>query len=229
MSQHLKVVIFGLIVAGALHAQALGRPLESQAALGPGCDEEPSIGSHGSTVPLVRVRRQLQQPAQNPLSFFQELGPQVEKVQSSAKMFTSLFSSANPNQAAAASQLQQAFQPQQAPQQAPAATLMSQLTEMVRSAQDSSSKLAASSQQQAQQATSGVQSALAEIGQGLQKIAMNNPSLLPDIKNLYSSVSSKLSPAAQPASFPSGGPIVPAKNGDQLIDNLAKVATGQTQ
>lgn len=50
----------------------------------------------------------------------------------------------------------------------------------------------------AKQAESGFKAALSEIGQGLQKIAANNPSLVPDVKNLYESVSSKLSVASNP-------------------------------
>lgn len=250
MATHKSIIVLAIVcLAAVLQVGANATPV------GSGCVASSCI--HKMSDGLVRVRRQLvqqqqpQQPASDPLSFISNLGQQAEKIQSSAKMFSSLFSSGptSPQQANAASQLQQAFQPQAAAQQSAQpspATLMSQLSEMVRATQDRSMKLASDTtqnanqvaqagQQQAQQAQGGIQSALTEIGQGLSKIAMNNPSLLPDIKNLYSSVSSKLSSASssipQPGaqSFPSQGPIVPAKNGDQLVDNLAKVSMGQTQ
>lgn len=262
------VALVGCLWLAVAFAQADQQHLRRQRrSLGPGCAEQASAGSQRAMTPQpgsssgtsgsVRVRRQAAtQPAPaanpNPLGFLTDLGPQVERIQSAQKMFSAIFPVNNPNQAAAANQIQQAFQPQPAVSPispvSSASTLMRQLTDMVQSAQDRSARSAAtaqqqvqsgaqqalqSSQQQIQQTQGGIQSALAEIGTGLQKIAMNNPSLLPDIKNLYSSVSSKLSSASssitQPASFPSSGPIVPAKNGDQLIDNLGKVAMGQTQ
>lgn len=188
----------------------------------------------------------------NVLSFLSQLGPQLESAQNSAKKFTSPLSglfNTNPQQAAAQSQLQQAFQPGQPPASPlsgipSAAQVMGELSELIRSTQDRSAKavsgafqpMAAASEQMSQQsaaaasqAQGGIQSALQDIGKGLQRIAMNNPMLLPDVKNLYQTVSSKLSSASNSVAQTvnpgaTSAAITPAKTSDQLADNLAKVA-----
>lgn len=184
-----------------------------------------------------RMRRQVaipQQPQQyqptggsqaggnNFLGFLSDLGPQVDRV----KQFSSIFSSvtgSGPQQAGS----------QQAPSSgASASQVLSQLSELMRSSQTRSSQALAGAPQQAQQvaqqgvlasqsAQSGLGAALMEMVQGLQRIAMNNPMLLPEVKNLYSSVSSRLSSTTNSLN---NGQITPAKNADQLVDNLSKVA-----
>lgn len=149
--------------------------------------------------------------SQNPLNFLSNLGPQLEKAQSSMNMFSSLFST---NQQQPASQQVSAALSQALGQTAAPSTgqlMMNQLSELVKSTQERNAKLVANTQQVAQQAgqeanqqvaaaaqnaQGGIQSALSEIGSGLQRIASNNPNLLPDVKSLYQSVSSKLSSAS---------------------------------
>lgn len=192
--------------------------------MGDSPDEDPSILAE-----LLRRRRQAPSPddagnSGNVFKFLSELGPQVEKAQGSAKTFTSLFSSGpqgagdQSNPLAAANSAIQASQ------------LMNTFNEMLKSAQDNTAKITATGQtnlqtaQQssaaaAQEAQGGIQSALKEIGLGLQKIATNNPSLIPDVKNLYQSVSSKLSAASSSVSQAA----IPGKsNADQISDSLSK-------
>lgn len=185
---------------------------------------------------LFRARRQAT-PEQtgssaNVFKFFSELGPQVEKAQNSAKSFTTLFSSpqgTTPDQQQGSNPLSNAASALQATQ------LMSSLTDMLRSSQDTGNKLATSAQtnlqqaqqstaQAAQQAQGGIQSALTEIGQGLQKIASNNPNLLPDVKNLYQSVSTKLSSASSSVSQ-----AVPGSNAQQAQQQISEALSKPIQ
>lgn len=196
---------------------------------------------HQQPSELIRNRRQASpagKPAEsgtNFLSMLSELGPQVER----AKMFSSVFNSLSPSSSpnnAPASPLSANQQASNSPGQ-----LMSSLSELIRSTQDRNAKAVADTQQSVQQAAQqaqqqtaqaaqsaqgGIQAALTEIGQGLQRIATNNPSLLPDVKNLYQSVSSKLSTASTSVvqAAPTSSAIMPATNSEQLADNLAKMA-----
>lgn len=158
-----------------------------------------------------------QTASQNPFGSLANFGSQIE----GAKMFGSIFgstpSSANPS----------------------TSEIVGSLTSMVRSSQESGNKLASETQQNALQAQQvgtnaaqetqkGFVSALAEIGRGLKQISQNNPSLVPDVKNLFSSVSSKLNTSpfaglAEQAKQQSSS-IMPATNPQQLSDNLAKVS-----
>lgn len=174
-------------------------------------------------ITMVEPQQAQQQPSSNSgFGFLSNLGPQLEQ----AKMFTSLFSSNSQKQQSAGG-----ASPEQSGGGPSASQIMSQLTSLVRSSQNSGQQALQSAQSGVQQSTqqaanvqSGLQAALTEMVQGLQRIAMTNPSLLPEVKNLYQSVSSRLSSAGATPS----GPIVPAKNGEQLADNIAKVAMGQT-
>lgn len=193
----------------------------------------------------VRARRQASssQQGQGLFGLLGELGPQVEKAQSSMKMLSSIFSSSPAPSGA---------NPQAPPTGgAPNATastgqLLSQLTELARATQERSAKALSGAQQTnqevaavaSQNAQGGIQAALSEIGQGLQRIAANNPSLLPDVKSLYQSVSTKLSSAsssagqaaeAAAAAAPTNLQMAPAKSGgEQLADSLAKLASGSS-
>lgn len=150
--------------------------------------------------------------------FLSNIGPQVDQV----KAFSSLFNFAGPAQPAA--------QPAASPS---ASQIISQVSELVRATQDRNAKAAAGAQQEAanqsasavQSAQTGLQAALTEMVQGIQKLAATNPNLLPEVKSLYSNVSSKLSSSATSLSpQPMSSAITPAKSADQLADNLAKVA-----
>lgn len=90
------------------------------------------------------------------------------------------------------------------------AQVLTQLTDLIKSTQNRNARLVESSQRSleatgqqtmdaAKSAQSGFQAAISEMTQGLQKLAANNPNLVPDIKSLYQSVSSKLSPTASSA------------------------------
>lgn len=158
-----------------------------------------------------RVRRQVSVPSQpqpssgsSMLGFLSDLGPQLNTAKTFSSLFSSSSSSAQPGSSAA----------QPASSVASAGQLVSSLNDLMRGTQERSAKTAADMQQmsvnqvnQMNQATeqsvaaasnaqSGIQAALTEIGSGLQRIASNNPSLLPDVKNLYQSVSTKLSQAS---------------------------------
>lgn len=180
-------------------------------------------------------------PQQSGISgFFSNLGPQIER----AKAVQTLFSPPS-TQISPLSPTSNGFPNLMGGGSATnPAELMTQLTSLIRSTQERSAKVgnevAQNVQQGAQQvgtqtvqaaqsAQGGIQSALSEIGAGLQRIAANNPTLLPDVKNLYQSVSSKLSSAqtsvAQATNPQPSSSITPAKNADELVDNLAKVAT----
>lgn len=165
--------------------------------------------------------QQQQAPAQQEqngvFKFFQDLGPQVERAKAISNLFGAV-GGANNNGTAPASQT---FNPGQ---------LMGQLSELIRSTQDRNAKMLESTQRSvdqagqqtataARQAQGGIQSALTEMGQGLMKMASNNPNLLPDIKNLYQSVSTKLSSASTSVAQAAG----PQKNGaEQFAEQLAK-------
>lgn len=86
------------------------------------------------------------------------------------------------------------------------AQMMKQLTDLIKSTQERNARVLETSQRSlesgnqqtmevARSAQGGIQSALSEMGQGLQRLAANNPNLLPDIKNLYQAVSARLSSA----------------------------------
>lgn len=155
--------------------------------------------------------------------FLSDLGPQVERV----KQFSSIFSSVSGSpQSSEKSGLEQAG----GNSGASATQLLGQLSELMRSSQTRNNQLLSNAQQDGQQMAQqgvaatqstqkGLQAALTEMIQGVQRIAMNNPLLLPEVKNLFQSVSSRLSSAT-----PGGNQITPAKNADQLVDNLGKVA-----
>lgn len=146
--------------------------------------------------------------------FLSDLGPQVE----SAKMLSSLFSGPS-----ATGSQQQPGSPQQPSSGPSAGQIMSQLSELIRTTQDRSAKMVANGQEQVaaagqqtlqatQGAQTGIQSALAELGASVQRLASNNPNLLPDLRNLYQSVSSKLMSSS------------PASGQQQFANNLAKAA-----
>lgn len=158
--------------------------------------------------------------------FLSDLGPQVERV----KQFSSIFSSVS-GSPQEKSGLEQAGS-NGGSGGASATQLISQLSDLMRSSQTRNNQLLSGAQQDGQQMAQqgvtatqstqkGLQAALTEMIQGVQKIAMNNPMLLPEVKNLFQSVSSRLS-SATPGS--NSNQITPAKNADQLVDNLGKVA-----
>lgn len=183
--------------------------------------EGPQPGQPGQ--PLLPAPQQQPPPPQTGgvFKFLSDLGPQVE----SAKMLSSLFSSP----ASGGSQAQPGGPQQQQPGGLSASQIMGQLSELIRSTQDRSAKMLASSQEQVasagqqtlqatQGAQTGIQSALSELGANIQRLASNNPNLLPDLKNLYQSVSSKLVSSSSPVASPASGQ-------QQFADNLAKMAT----
>lgn len=153
--------------------------------------------------------------------FLSDLGPQVERV----KQFSSLFSTSQ--QPLVQPQVGQSQPLQAQSQQTPGASatqLLSQLSDLMRSSQTRTPGAQQSGQQIAQNAQSGLTAALSEMVQGVQRIAMNNPMLLPEVKNLFQSVSSRLSSTSNQQQAFNNNQIVPAKNADQLVDNLTKVA-----
>ena len=212
--------LVGLVaLAVALQVAVCAHPFEQQVAWRP--KRQVSMGA-----PPPQLAQQ--PPAGNPFSsFLSDLGPQVER----AKAFSSLFSS----------QSSSAQQPQQNQMSSAlnAAQLMGQLGELVRSTQDRAAKQMEQTSQQvssvasqqsaaaanaATSAQGGITAALAEIGQGLQKIAANNPSLLPDVKNLYQSVSTKLSSAQSSVAEAAQVPPVLTPKEQQVSDSLRKAS-----
>lgn len=163
--------------------------------------------------PLAQGQPQVgQQPAQTGglFNYLSELGPQMAQ----AKAISSLFngnSSPSPS-AQSPSSFMNALTGANPSQQSSSglsnvAQMMAQLTDLIKSTQDRNARMLETTQQTiettghqtasaAKSAQGGIQSALTEIGQGLQNMARNNPNLLPDIKNLYQSVSAKLSSAS---------------------------------
>jgi len=189
----------------------------------------PLDGEQLSPSGLPQLQPQQQAPTQDAQSgifkFFSDLGPQMER----AKMVSSLFGGLAPGQQQAGGAPNGAGP---ANSQSPfnAVQLMGQLSELIRSTQDRNAKMLESTRRSveqagqsantaASQAQGGIQAALAEIGQGLQRMAANNPNLLPDIKSLYQSVSSKLSSASSSVAQAA----TPQKNGaEQFAEQLAK-------
>jgi hypothetical protein len=97
-----------------------------------------------------------------------------------------------------------------------AAQALAQLNELIKSTQDRSARLVESSRRNlessvqqsadtAKEAQTGVQAALNEMRQGLQRLANNNPNLLQDLKNLYQSVAARLSAASSSVAQSVGG------------------------
>ena len=183
---------------------------------------------------LARARRQIfqgpalppagsQQPlmgAQQPGSFLDDLSRGLEQATTFSKMFNSF---QGQPQATAQGGGSGALN---------AASLMSQLTELIRTSQERTAKSVEATQRSAdaagaqtasaaRQAQGGIQSALSEIGAGLQRLAANNPNLLPDIKSLYQSVSSKLSSASTSVAQ-AASPLAPKSQEQQLAEQLGK-------
>lgn len=83
---------------------------------------------------------------------------------------------------------------------------LAELNNMIKSTQERNARTLEATQRSAENvgqdtlaatrtAQGGIQQALTELGQGLSRIAANNPSLLTDIRSLYQSVASRLSSA----------------------------------
>lgn len=185
---------------------------------------------------LYRSRRQIstgsppppppQQPSSSGLfGSLSDLGPQLEKAQSSLKVFSSMFNSGSSSSTPSSSAAAPTAATSPASALPSASQLMSQITSLVRSTQDKNAKALADVQQSAQQATqestqavqgasTGMAAALSEAVQGLQRIASSNPSLVPEVKNLYQSVSSKLTTTTDS--------LVPKSKEQQVTDQLTK-------
>lgn len=187
---------------------------------------------YGDEFLAPRIRRQItypppQAPPQAPpnagnngmFGFLSDLGPQVERV----KQFSSIFSSVSGQQQPQQPGLVGSGNPLQSSPGSSATQLLTQLGDLMRSSQTGGQQAVQQGLAAAQNTQTGLQAALSEMIQGVQRIALNNPMLLPEVKNLFQSVSSRLSSTANQQA-PNNNQIVPAKNADQLVDNLTKVA-----
>ncbi|KAG9510155.1 hypothetical protein GZH46_01310 [Fragariocoptes setiger] len=94
----------------------------------------------------------------------------------------------------------------------------------MQTAQATSARALEGAAQTAQAGQTGIRAALTELGQGLQRLTQTNPNLVPEVKSIYQRVSSTLSSASPSAPNPNNPlNITPAKNSEQLADNLGKV------